>query len=87
MVSDLGLHCLPITCTFLGVSRPQWVESPDPTFLKFLQVCFTMVNVLNLSITLFHTFLAYILPLMQLFLRIPSGIVNSVDLDQTAPAE
>ena len=37
--------------------------------------------------TLFCTFLAQILLFMQLFPKIPSGMTNSVDPDQTAPAE
>ena len=50
----------------------------------------TMVNdyskcpkILN---TLLQTFLAEILLFMQLFLKILSGMVNSVDPDQTAPS-
>ena len=35
--------------------------------------------------TLFHTFLTYSLLFMQLFLKIPSGMANSVAPDQTAP--
>ena len=34
--------------------------------------------------TLFHTFLAKILPFMLLFLKILTGMTNSVDPDQTA---
>ena len=40
----------------------------------------------KISNTLFHTFLAQILLFMQLFLKIPSGMANSVDPDQTAPS-
>ena len=39
----------------------------------------------KISIALFCTFLAQLLLFMQLFPKIPSGIANSVDPDQTAP--
>ena len=35
--------------------------------------------------TLFRTFLAHNLLFMQLFPKIPSGMANNVDPDQTAP--
>ena len=35
--------------------------------------------------TLFHTFLVKILLIMQLLLKILSGMANNVDPDQTAP--
>ena len=44
-----------------------------------------MVNVLKLQ-TLFHTFLAYFLLFMQLFLKILRGMASSVDPGQTAPS-
>ena len=40
----------------------------------------------KISDTLFHIILAYILLFMQLFLKILSGMANSVDPDQTAPS-
>ena len=40
----------------------------------------------KISNTLFHTILAKILLFMQLFLKILSGMANSVDPDQTAPS-
>ena len=46
-------------------------------------VIFT-VNVLKFQ-TLFHTSFAYILLFILLFLKICSGMVNSVDPDQIAP--
>ena len=36
VVSDLGLHCLPIT--LLGVSRLQWVK---PKYLGTITLCHT----------------------------------------------
>ena len=39
----------------------------------------------KISNTLFHIFSAKILLFMQLFLKILSGMANSVDPDQTAP--
>ena len=39
----------------------------------------------KISNSLFHTFFASILLFMWLFLKIPSGMANSVDPDQTAP--
>ena len=40
----------------------------------------------KISNTLFYTFLAQILLFMQFFPKIPSGMANSVDPDQTAPS-
>ena len=40
----------------------------------------------KISNTLFSTFLAQILRFMQLFLKILSGMADSVDLDETAPS-
>ena len=42
----------------------------------------TCPKILN---TLFHTFLAKIVPFVHLFLKILSGMANSADPDQTAP--
>ena len=39
----------------------------------------------KISNTLFHTFLAQILLIVQLFLKILNGTAHSVDPDQTAP--
>ena len=40
----------------------------------------------KISNTLFYTFLVWILLIMQLFLKTHSGMADSVDPDQTAPA-
>ena len=40
----------------------------------------------KISNTLFHTFFGQKFTFMQLFLKIPSGMANSIDPDQTAPS-
>ena len=52
--------------------RPSWADK-----------CLHTVNVIKFGKTLFHTFLAYILVFMHLFLKILSERANSAESDQT----
>ena len=62
--------------------------------VPYMEVCYYCTNFCinihtgpeskNLN-TLFHTYMAESLLFMQLFLKILSGMANSVDPDQTAP--
>ena len=59
---------------------PQWGTSNVNEYQQYGK-CPKILN------TLFHTFFTKIFLFMQLFLKIVSGMANSIDPDQTAPSE
>ena len=77
VVSDLDLHCLPLT--LLGISRLQWVRVKNSVLSE------AIVKVLSLCGSYILWCLTTIIAKVSKHVKCSDAMANSVDPDQTAP--